>query len=845
MVKGEQSSRLRDRLLQKDMGSATRKIRRNVKRKSNLQKVTDHGVKIHNIDIKNNISVLYLNARSIRNKVNELMAQIILNDYDLVAITETWLKDGHDWELNIQGYQTIRKDRVDGKGGGVALLFKDGIRAIVRDDIGAMEDKVESIWVEIRNSKAKKSLIGVVYRPPNSNIMVRQAINKEITDACRNGTAVIMGDFNMHVDWFNEVGKGSLEEEFVECIRDNFLEQYVMEPTREKAVLDLVLCNETGLINDLIVRDPLGKSDHSMVEFKIGMEGEKVKSNTTVLCLNKGDYDGMREELAKVDWDQRLHGEAVEEQWRIFQAIFHCAQKRFIPTKKKDGRKRKNRPWISKEIRDSIKLKEKTYKVAKISGKLEDWEIFKGQQKATKKAIKKSRIDYESKLAQNIKTDSKSFYKYIKQKRVAKVNIGPLEDEKGDLIIGDEDMAEELNRFFGSVFTVEDTNNMPVTDGKKAMIGEDLEMIVITKEVVMGKLMGLKVDKSPGPDGMHPRVLKEMAREIANALAIIYQNSINSGVVPADWKLANVTPLFKKGGRQKAGNYRPVSLTSVVGKMLESIIKEEIARHLDGNCPIGQTQHGFIKGRSCLTNLVEFFEEVTSAVDNGEPMDVVYLDFQKAFDKVPHKRLLHKLKIHGIKGKVVAWVEDWLINRKQRVGINGCFSGWKPVTSGVPQGSVLGPQLFTIYIDDLELGTECNVSKFADDTKMSGKAKSAEDTGSLQRDLDRLSEWARVWQMEYNVAKCEVIHFGRSNSKRDYYLNDKILKHADVQRDLGVLVHETQKVGVIREAAVPRCERGDRRLEGILASPRGPRQRPTGVPAPASNAEEPSSLPVR
>ena len=137
----------------------------------------------------------------------------------------------------------------------------------------------------------------------------------------------------MHVDWFNQVGKGSLEEEFIECIRDNFREQYVMEPTREKAVLDLVLCNETGLINDLIVRDPLGSSDHSMVEFKIGMESEKVKSNTTVLCLNKGDYDGMREELAKVDWDQRLHGEAVEELENLPSDFSLCSEKVYTDKK--------------------------------------------------------------------------------------------------------------------------------------------------------------------------------------------------------------------------------------------------------------------------------------------------------------------------------------------------------------------------------------------------------------------------------------------------------------------------------------------------------------------------------
>ncbi|GCB63140.1 hypothetical protein scyTo_0000118 [Scyliorhinus torazame] len=403
-------------------------------------------------------------------------------------------------------------------------------------------------------------------------------------------------------------------------------------------------------------------------------------------------------------------------QWRTFQTIFHSAQQRFIPTKRKYGKNKENRPWISKEIRESIKLKEKAFKGANISGRLEDWEIFMGQQKATKEAIQKSKIDYESKLAQSIKTDSNRFYKYMKQKRVAKVNIGPLEDEKGDLKMGDEEMAEELNRFFGSVFTVEDTNNMPVTDGNETVTGENLERIVITKEVVMGKLMGLKVDMPPGPDGMHPRVLQEMAREIANALVLIYQNSLDSGVVPADWKLANVTPLFKKGGRQKVGNYRPESLTSVVVKMLKAI-KEEIARHLDGNCPVGQTQHEFRKGRPCRTNLVVFFEDISSAVDNGEPMDVVYLEFQKALDKVPHKRLLHKIKMHGIKGKVVAWIEDWLINRKKRVGIDGCFSGWQSVASGVHQGSVLGPQLFTIYIDDFELGTKGNVSKFADDKR--------------------------------------------------------------------------------------------------------------------------------
>jgi len=390
------------------------------------------------------------------------------------------------------------------------------------------------------------------------------------------------------------------------------------------------------------------------------------------------------------------------------------------------------------------------------------------------------------------------------------VDVGPLEDVKEELILGNAEMAKVLNDYFVSVFTVEDVSNMPKNDVKDAMGGEDLNSIVITRGVVLSKLEGLKVDKSPGPVGMYPRVLKEMAQVIVDALVVIYQNSLDSGQVPADWKTANVTPLFKKGCRQKAGNYRPVSLTSVVGKMLEAIIKEELVRHLDEKGSIRQTQHGFRKGRSCLTNLLEFFEDVTSAVDRGEQVDVVYLDFQKAFDKVPHRRLIHKLRMHGVAGNVLAWIEDWLTNRRQRVGINGYFSGWRSVVSGVPQGSVLGPQLFIVYINDLEEETEGNVSKFADDTKLSGKANCAEDVESLQRDLDRLSDWARVWQMEYNVGKCEVIHFGSKNSRSDYYLNGERLQHAVVQRDLGVLVHESLKVGLQVQQVI-------RKANGMLA----------------------------
>ena len=199
-------------------------------------------------------------------------------------------------------------------------------------------------------------------------------------------------------------------------------------------------------------------------------------------------------------------------------------------------------------------------------------------------------------------------------------------------------------------------------------------------------------------------------------------------------------------------------------------------------------------GRSCLTNLLEFFEEVTRKVDEGKAVDVVYMDFSKAFDKVPHGRLVRKVQSLGIHGEVVNWIRHWLNGRSQRVVVEDCFSEWRPVTSGVPQGSVLGPLLFVIYINDLDDNVVNWISKFADDTKIGGVVDSEEGFQSLQRDLDQLEKWAEKWQMEFNADKCEILHFGRTNQSRTYRVNGRTLKSAVEQRDLGIQVQNSLKV---------------------------------------------------
>ena len=501
-----------------------------------------------------------------------------------------------------------------------------------------------------------------------------------------------MGDFNHgHIQWKSLESTGGEDQRFIILIQDSFLTQHVLEPTRGENVLDIVLSSQKELVDNVKIHEPLGNSDHNQIHFDINVKSESKK--TYRRNFHKGNFKDMRKYLAKLDWNNMLMNKTAIECWNILKYEIESVIDTFVPLKKQGKRSRKKH--LSKEAIRKIVFKQTMWRVYKHTRKDEDYANYKEALNLVTTEIRKSKRTFENKLAGNIKNDSKSFYAYVRSKQKVRNKVGPLENNRGNIISDGFQMAEVLNEYFSSVFNTEDISPLPVPftkfEGNKS---KHLGQLFVTPEMIAQKIKKMKDNKSPGVYGIPPKLLKEIVEQISTLLTKLFNLSLEEGIVPSEWKEANITPLFKKGLRNKPENYRPVSLTSVVCKLLETLIRDHMVEFLVKHKLTNTSQNGFLKARSCLTNLLCFFEEITKWVDDGSPVNVVYLDFQKAFDKVPHQRLLLKLKAHGIGNDVINWIEKWLTHRRQRVIVDGEISNWKSVLSGVPQRSVLGPMLF-------------------------------------------------------------------------------------------------------------------------------------------------------
>ena len=413
------------------------------------------------------------------------------------------------------------------------------------------------------------------------------------------------------------------------------------------------------------------------------------------------------------------------------------------------------------------------------------WNNYRQFQRECKRAFRRAEWSYVNNVIQDglAQNNTKPFWRYVKSKQQDNIGVSPLKRD-GVLHSDNKSKAEILLNQFSSVFTRAISQVMPVVSRR---VTNSLQELVISPQGVEKLLRNIQASKASGPDSLPNLVLKECAHELAPAVAHIFQKSLDSSILPDDWTNANIAPVFKKGDRHAPENYRPVSLTSVLSKVLEHIICRNMLRHFEANRVLTSLNHGFRAGYSCETQLAVTIDDFTRNYDLGSQTDIAILDFSKAFDTVPHDRLLHKLDAYGIRGPLLSWIKAFLCNRHMRVVVDGESSSEAPVVSGVPQGTVLGPLLFLCHINDLPERVSSSVRLFADDCLLYRRIRNHDDHLALQNDLHNLESWANDWGMRINATKCYVLSI-RKKSSFFYQLNNTILKEVPNNPYLGLTI---------------------------------------------------------
>ena len=455
---------------------------------------------------KEEIKCVCLNARSIINKEDEL--NILVDDIKphIIGITESWANNNiTDAELGLEGYAMFRKDRMGRRGGGVLLYIKDTIPAY-EVQLQEEADCNEAIWCKLVTGHSTVT-IGVVYRCPNITKQNNEKIHNAISEVSK-GDCIIMGDFNHgNIKWDSLQSTGVEDQRFLCLVQDNFLTQHVLEPTRAARVLDIVLSSQKEFVDNVVIQEPLGSSDHNQLHFNINIKSDKTKVKQCRRDFRKGKYKEIRKSLALVDWDDKMKNKTATECWNILRGELDSAIDSHVPMKKQGKRSKKKH--LSKEAFRKIRYKQNMWRVYKHTGNDKDYDAYKEALNAATNEVRKSKRNFEHKLAQNIKSDSKSFYAYVRSKQNVRDRVGPLEDNAGNKITQGILMAEELNMHFSSVFTREDTSSLPVPETKfEGSEGERLGQLVVTPEVVANKINNMKENKSPGVDGIAPKILK-------------------------------------------------------------------------------------------------------------------------------------------------------------------------------------------------------------------------------------------------------------------------------------------------------------------------------------------------
>ena len=680
----------------------------------------------------------------------------------------------------------MRKDRPT-RGGGVAIYVKESIYYKRRPDLEL--PGLEAVWAQV-TVKNKSYLVGTFYRS-DTCLHYWELIDNSIALAIDTNINVIaLGDFNINL--LNRI------DPTVENLKITYnLFQVISEPTRitptSSTLIDLIFVTCPDLVRASGVSPPFC-SDHCSVHVLLkSLKQNKSTYERIIFDYNSIDIPSFQRNAQEVNWETVLNDNINVSAKNVVESISNIC-KNNIPNKKVVIRPN-DAPWMNGYIRKLMRKRNRIHKKAKRSNSRANWEKFRHFRNFVISEIRRLKKEHNEKLDNTINTKygSKIWWRiigtYMKNSNKRK-SFFPHIEQNGIVFENDIEKANLINDYFVGMATVDNPDdNIDVNDVIPDS-GHSLQSICLEKSEIKDILLSLDVSKATGPDGISNRVLKLLSEQLSEPLRKLFNNSLSQSIFPEVWKCSSVVPIHKKNDIHTCSNYRPITLTSTLSKVFEKCVFKHVSNYFLDNNVITSLQSGFTAGDSPVFQLTHLYNFIAKAFDEGKEVKAVFCDISKAFDRVWHKGLLYKLRLTGIDGSLLKWFDSYLGNRTQFTVINGYKSDIKPVLAGVPQGSVLGPLLFLVFINDIVNDIDCNIKLFADDTSLYVIIENPLlDCNSLNRDLETISTWAKTWKVKFNPSKTESILFTRKKYVTimpDLFMNDVKIDTVTAHKHLGL-----------------------------------------------------------
>lgn len=737
-------------------------------------------------------SSAHLNTRSLSNNFDVFRNHVKEYKYDVIGVSETWLHaDISDEVVLLDNYVLVRQDRL-GRGGGVAVYLKNtfNFRVLHRESAAF----IEQIWIEVTIND-KKILIGNIYRPPKGELnLFYSALDSILVGfyaTCE--YIILLGDFNINI--LNPDGNPSL----FEVTEIYGLKQLISEPTRvsgtSMSLIDLIFSN-IDFIEVCGVRD-VDVSDHMLIFCEINFKVSEPQSfSFTYRNLHNIEHLRFQSDLELVPWHVMYNMPEIDSKVIFFTESILNILETHAPLKRVNNKRKPYSPWITPNIRFMQRLRNRALNKFRASKEREDWNVYKQYRNITTTAIraeKRAYLTYKLGICSN-----KEIWSEMK-----KINISKKPNVQLPISLQD---VDRLNIFFTDL---NNNNNMPNNDFinffKEHRILPDMydfKFNLVDQDFVLNILRSIK-SRAFGADNLNITIIRLCCPAVINPLTHIINCCLGENYFPKKWKEANIVPLPKIKNPTEFNNLRSISILPVFSKILEKIMERQILDYLNNNNLIPEYQSGFRKGYSCVTALSQVTDDIFEALDKDQATVLILLDFTKAFDMVNHEILLSLLHYVGFSESALTLVSSFLSNRRQRVLLNGKLSNALNIVSGVPQGSILGPLLYTIYTSQLTKKlSKCKHHCYADDTQIyfSFKPSKAHEANlNINTDLNNIFAETQNLLLKINPAKSKAMLFCSDAHRTEILnslrlqMNNDVIEFQSSAKNLGLVMDQKLK----------------------------------------------------